>query len=509
MKNEAILTDEDRKSMPSMPTVRGGGTSRPGDPVLGRIDQYDLIGKLGGGGFGVVYLARDTVSGTEFALKTLHPLLLRDAEQLEALRGQFALVSRLSHPNIASALVLHRCRDVRLLDEDASRDLRLEAGDSVMVMRYAPGVTLSKWRKAFDGGIVPVAQTLEIGRQVASALDYAHSERIVHRDVKPGNIMVETLNGGGVRARVLDFGLAAEIRSSMARLSSGKCDTSGTRPYMSPEQWRGGRQDGRSDQYALACALYELLSGEPPFSSVFETGDPEIMMVAVERRTPDPVPGVPAAANAALLRALAKDPAARFPSCSAFVGALETALGGSGGPSFQPGRLAAAALAVWAGVRKNAALSASRFFAFLSGIFKIAKRHLSLAFARCKRRTGAFQGGGGTPSASIRRRRARMWIAIAVAVAVAGVFAYSRMSVGNDEDNVAAAPEPETGILDALGTLVDVGVRAYVDSSYENETKCRNCGGSGMVHVPSVFGSVIHVPCRACNGTGRTPQLRW
>ncbi len=350
----------DEHSLGSAPTMTPGGTnggaSSPSEPPIGRIDQYELIRKLGGGGFGVVYLARDTVSGVEVALKTLHPLLKTNAEEMERLREKFALISRLSHPNIATALVLHPVREVAIADDEARRELRLFPGDSVMVMRYAPGVTLSKWRRQFPDGKVPLDQVLEVGRQIASALDYAHGEKIVHRDIKPSNVMVETLaassagaddavmqnaecrmqNGGAgggtplatdhwplatskIRVRILDFGLAAEIRSSMSRVSTEAGDTSGTRPYMAPEQWLGRKQDGRTDQYALACVLYELLAGEPPFAGVFETGDPAIMRTAVERDAPEEIEDVPPVVNAALLKALAKNPKERFGSCSEFV----------------------------------------------------------------------------------------------------------------------------------------------------------------------------------------------
>ena len=357
---------QDYVSLGSAPTM-AGGASRPGEPPsLGQIDQYQLVRKLGGGGFGVVYLARDTVSGVDVALKTLHPLLKSNPEEMEALRAKFALVSRLSHPNIASPLVLHPCRDIDITDDAARREMRLSPGVSVMVMRYAPGVTLSKWRRQFPDGVVPLDQALEVVRQVASALDYAHGEKIVHRDIKPANVMVETLpseasrpsrveklrveklkgDGGAsspgepqlttnhfalatskIRVRILDFGLAAEIRSSMSRISTETGDTSGTRPYMAPEQWLGRKQDGRTDQDALACVAYELLSGAPPFEGAFETGDPVIMMAMVKGEAPEEIEGVPAHVNAALVKALAKNQSDRFSNCYAFAEALSNQSG--------------------------------------------------------------------------------------------------------------------------------------------------------------------------------------
>ncbi len=313
------------KSLGSQTTMPGA----PGGGGLGRIDQYELVRKLGGGGFGVVYLARDAVSGVEVALKTLHPLLKTNAEEMERIKENFAVVQRLHHPNIAAALVLHPARAVAYADEAVRRELRVESGDPVLVMSYAPGVPLSKWRRQFREGRVPAEKALELCKQIASALDFAHSDRIVHRDVKPSNVMVETREDGTFRARILDFGLAAEIRSSMSRVSRESGDTSGTRPYMAPEQWTGRRQDGRTDQYALAAVFYELVSGEVPFAGVFETGDPAIMLAAVKSEEPEPLEELTNDANLALARALAKTPSDRFAICTDFIDAMSGSTGGT------------------------------------------------------------------------------------------------------------------------------------------------------------------------------------
>jgi len=345
--DESMRNDrtEDRRqnsevSMGEADTLKNGGVS------LGRIDQYELLRELGGGGFGTVYLARDTVAGVDVAVKGLPPLVKNNADELERIRENFALVSKLHHPHIAAALHLHQAKETRYADERVRQVLRVQPGDCLMVMAYAPGVTLNKWRKQFPEGKVPAAQALEVCLQIAEALDYAHGERVVHRDVKPSNVMVETREAsskvrecesskvGGTHnaqratlnaqlyVRVLDFGLAAEIRSSMSRVSQEKGDTSGTRPYMAPEQWAGRKQDGRTDQYALAALFYELVGGAVPFASAFDTGDPVIMSNAAENKAPEPLAGLSKAQNAALLRGLAKEPRSRFADCGDFIKAL-------------------------------------------------------------------------------------------------------------------------------------------------------------------------------------------
>lgn len=299
-------------------TINDAMTMRPGGGVsLGRVDQYELVRELGGGGFGVVYLALDTVSGVEVAVKGLPPIIRNSAEELERIRANFALVSSLHHPYIAAALVLHPAREVVYCDPSVRQKLRVDPGDTLMVMEYAPGVTLSRWRKQFPGGKVPFEIALQLLWQIAQALDYAHGQHIIHRDIKPSNVVVETQPNGEVTARLLDFGLAAEVRSSMGRVSCEIHDTSGTRPYMAPEQWAGRKQGPATDQYALAVLLCELLTGEVPFASVFETGDPVVMMTAVCNREVELPADCPR--QSALRRALSKDPAARFSSCMEFI----------------------------------------------------------------------------------------------------------------------------------------------------------------------------------------------
>ena len=305
-------------------TMNNDVTLRSADGVsLGRIDQYELIRELGGGGFGCVYLARDTVAGVEVAVKGLPPLVRLNKEELENVRKNFALVSRLHHPYIAAALTLHPVVSASYNDKADAEKLRVFNGDTLVVMQYARGVTLSQWRKQFPDGKVPLDKALEITQQIAYALDYAHKEKILHRDIKPANVMIETSPDGSVTARVLDFGLAAEIRSSMSRVSRNITDTSGTRPYMAPEQWGGRKQGKETDLYSLAVLFYELITGEVPFASVFDTGDPVLMKNVVENDPPELPAELSKLIRCALTKALAKKREERFDSCMEFVQALK------------------------------------------------------------------------------------------------------------------------------------------------------------------------------------------
>ena len=305
-------------------TINDAVTMQPGaKTVLGRIDKYELVRELGEGGFGTVYLARDTVANTDVAIKGLPPEVKHNKSELEGIRENFALVKRLRHPNIVAVTDLHQASAVSYASKEVEAKLRVFPQDTMVVMDYAPGVTLAKWRRQFPDGKVPIDIAVSVVRQVASALDYAHGQKVLHRDVKPANIIVETSADGNRTARILDFGLAAEIRSSMGRLSREIRDTSGTRPYMAPEQWLGHRQGPATDQYALAVIFYELVGGEVPFASVFDCGDPAVMRLAVTTDEPDVPSSHPKEVRNALAKALAKKPEERFASCVEFVDALE------------------------------------------------------------------------------------------------------------------------------------------------------------------------------------------
>ncbi len=283
-------------------TTMGGRTTpphgrfRPGDVLLGR---YTVLAELGEGGMGVVYKCLDTIGGIEVAIKCLPPELSRNESEMEGIRENYAIVARLHHSAISG---------LRQLEKDS------EFGEYYLVMDLAKGEDLSAILRKRRGAPMPLDEALAILRPLASALDYAHGEHVLHRDVKPANVKVD-----GIRVQLLDFGLAAEVRSSMSRVSlRGHAGSSGTPAYMAPEQWEARRQSAATDQYSLAVMAYEMLSGYRPF----DTDNMELLKSAVLTRAPEEIEGVPAYVNATLQKALAKNPKDRFASCTEFVDCL-------------------------------------------------------------------------------------------------------------------------------------------------------------------------------------------
>jgi len=314
-KKEVSSDDLEKFSLSNFVTRHGED-----DPQFGIIDRYNLLKKLGQGGFGSVYLAFDTEAEIEVAIKVLPIQLQYTDADMEGIRKNFALISKLMHPHIAGLKYLHR---IEVIDKLATASLQAMRGDFMVVMEYVQGASVSAWRKQFVDGCVPVDEALRICSQIADALDFAHSKNIIHRDIKPDNVMIGT---DGV-VKVLDFGLAAEIGRSLresgdTREGISRGGTSGTRPYMAPEQWSGDRQVSATDQYSLAVLFYQLVSGRVPFQSAFMTNDVMIMMATVKHSKPKGLAMLNRSQNRALARGLAKSADRRFTSCGEFMDAL-------------------------------------------------------------------------------------------------------------------------------------------------------------------------------------------
>jgi serine/threonine-protein kinase len=290
-----------------------GGVERP---MLGR---YCIEKELGKGAMGAVYLGRDPKIGRVVAIKTVALGREFEGAELDEVKARFfreaETAGRLTHPNI-----------VTIFDAGEEQDL------AYIAMELVQGRDLGQHVSAATR--LPLDTVVRIVAQVAEALAYAHRHQVVHRDVKPANIMWEP---GTERVKVTDFGIARITDASRTRTGM----VLGTPAYMSPEQLAGRRVDGRSDLFSLAVTLYELVAGVQPF-----TGDS--MAQLMFRIANDPprdirqtVPSVPEALDAFLRRALAKDPEQRFATGEAFAAALRAVLPPAGStPKVEPAHAA-------------------------------------------------------------------------------------------------------------------------------------------------------------------------
>jgi eukaryotic-like serine/threonine-protein kinase len=255
-------------------------------------DRYELGDILGFGGMSEVHLARDLRLHRDVAVKVLRADLARDPSFYLRFRREAQNAAALNHPSI-----------VAVYD---TGEAETPAGPlPYIVMEYVDGVTLRDI--VHTDGPLPPRRAIEIIADACQALNFSHQNGIIHRDVKPANIMISTTNA----VKVMDFGIARALADSGNSVTQTAA-VIGTAQYLSPEQARGDPVDARSDVYSLGCVLYEVLSGEPPF-----TGDSPVS-VAYQHVREDPIPpskrreGISADLDAVILKALAKNPENRY-----------------------------------------------------------------------------------------------------------------------------------------------------------------------------------------------------
>jgi eukaryotic-like serine/threonine-protein kinase len=270
--------------------------------VIGTVlsGRYRLESKLGSGGMSTVYLASDETLERPVAVKVLHAEISDQPDQIERFRREARAVAKLSHPNVVSVI-------------DAGED----GGHPYIVFEYIEGETLK--HRIDRLGKLPLdesaAYAIEVGRGVA----IAHARNLVHRDVKPQNVLIDSEG----RAKVTDFGIARSLEKD-GLTATGR--VLGTTDYVAPEQAMGHPADSRSDIYSLGVLLYEMLTGDVPFHAETQVG---VAMKHVNEPLPDVQrrrPEVSAALAAVVETATAKDPDLRYPSMAAMLGDLEAAL---------------------------------------------------------------------------------------------------------------------------------------------------------------------------------------
>ena len=265
-------------------------------------DHYELDSEIGRGGMGIVYRAKDRRLKRTVAIKLLPPELAFRSDIKTRFLREAETAAQLSHPNIVP---------IYTVDETE--------GLVFFVMAYVDGENLAK--RIFERGVLPCDEVRRILREVADALAYAHERGVVHRDIKPDNIIIASQTG---RPMVTDFGIARAVSDGDSRLTATGMAI-GTPAYMSPEQAAGERTiDGRSDLYSLGVVAYQMLAGEPPFVAA---STPAMLVKHISER-PLPVQqrraDVPEDLARAVMLLLEKDPANRFPSASALVTALDS-----------------------------------------------------------------------------------------------------------------------------------------------------------------------------------------
>ncbi|MDQ3333889.1 MAG: serine/threonine protein kinase [Myxococcota bacterium] len=279
-----------------------------------RIGRYELGERLGTGGFGVVYHARDTELGRELAIKVLRPEYQTQPDVIARFLKEARAAAKIDHPGIVTVF---ECGTI-------SGSGTAQDGNAYIAMELLRGYSLTQHLE--QRGRLSVADAILIGRQIAAALTVAHAAGIVHRDLKPDNVFLlpDALVKGGFRIKILDFGVAKLAEPKEAGVNTHSQMMLGTPKYMSPEQARSARAvDQRTDIYTLGCMLYEMLTGQAPYE-----GPGAIDMIIQHTTAPIPSPraivqGLPESMDALIRKMLGKEPEDRPDSMKALDKALE------------------------------------------------------------------------------------------------------------------------------------------------------------------------------------------
>ncbi len=276
-----------------------------------KLGQYELRDLLGSGGMGAVYRAHQAALGRDVAVKVLPPSLAGQEEYLQRFTREARIAASLEHPHIVPVY-----------------DYGSQDGITFVVMRLLEDGTLAQrmyLRRERGAPLPSLGESAELLRQMASALDYAHRKGVVHRDIKPGNIMFDDAT-----AYLVDFGIA---RLMNAAVSTGEHLVFGTPMYMPPEQWRDEELKPETDQYALGAVVYSMVTGHPPF----DAQTPHSLMYKHLNEAPIPPTALrrdlPPAVADVLNRAMAKTPSERFLTATAFAQAYAAAIAGARGDS--------------------------------------------------------------------------------------------------------------------------------------------------------------------------------
>ncbi len=302
-----------RESSDSEPRLPAETTPEPTGhfmPELGA--RFEILGLLGEGGMGAVYKVRERETQKVFAAKVLKPELARDPGAVRRFEQEVLAASELTHPNLIFIYGSHRTAD----------------GAPYMVMTFVDGESLSQCLQY--NKTLPAARALHIFRQVAEALQHVHEKGIVHRDLKPSNILIYQHVTKKDAVRLVDFGIAKMQGLSGTGTLTQTGELFGSPYYMSPEQCSGEALDARSDIYSLGCVMYQTLCGKPPF----ESDNAIKTMFSHLQDKPKPLhlvkPGaeIPKSLEAVVMRCLAKDPAARYPTAAALASDLEAVAAG-------------------------------------------------------------------------------------------------------------------------------------------------------------------------------------